>query len=233
MDSGQGTRSKDVVTCFLSCSVRPADRPLVDAIERGVLRPMGFRCFTVGRNLSLPDSPDAAIKKLLGSCECLVGVATERLTATDRDIPDRTLSLATPYLLQETSMAYQAELPFLMMRTPGVSLVGVTRANLYLSIASTLRNGRVAFKDRKDAVYSALAELKHRALERRKALSNAEWKRRIGWLASIVVGAGVTAKAGDLLLRPSCFGDFYYKDPECRDCSYKPRCKAEKQLRRG
>lgn len=109
-------RSKDVVTAFLSCSVRHNDWPLVDALEEKVLRPLGFRCFTIGRNISLTDQPDNAVRRLMGSCECLIGVATERLTATDRDAPEKTLTLATPYLLQETSMAFQAELPFLVFK---------------------------------------------------------------------------------------------------------------------
>src|ERR1039458_4709715 len=110
-------RSKDVVTTFLSCSVRPRDWPLVDALAQKVLGPQGFHCFTVGRNVSLPEQSDDAIRRLMSSCECLIGVATERLAATDRDFPARTLTIATPYLLQETSMAFQAELPFLMFKT--------------------------------------------------------------------------------------------------------------------
>src|SRR5947209_7945521 len=119
-------RSKDVVTAFLSCSVRPNDWPLVDAIEKKVLSPMGFRCFTVGRNVSLAEQTDDAIRRLVDSCECLIGIATERLSAIDREMPDRTLSIATPYLLQETSMAFQSQLPFLILKTPEVTLLGIT-----------------------------------------------------------------------------------------------------------
>lgn len=62
-------RSKDVVTTFLSCSVRPRDWPLVDAVALKVLAPQGFQCFTVGRNVSLPEQSDDAISpadELLG-----------------------------------------------------------------------------------------------------------------------------------------------------------------------
>src|SRR5438128_759977 len=110
-----------VVTAFLSCSVRPDDWPLVDAVEKKVLGPMGFRCFTIGRNISLPEQTDDAVRRLVTSCECLIGVATERLSAIDRDFPDRTLSIATPYLLQETPMAFQSELPFLILKTPSIT----------------------------------------------------------------------------------------------------------------
>jgi|ERR1035437_783449 hypothetical protein len=115
-------RSKDVVTAFLSRSVRPRDWPVVDALVDKVFTPRGFRCFTIGRNVSLADQTDDAVRRLLNSCDCLIGVATERLNATDRDFPDRTLSIATPYLLQETSMAFQAQLPFLIFKARGVHL---------------------------------------------------------------------------------------------------------------
>lgn len=105
-------RSKDVVTTFLSCSVRNRDWPLIDALAQKVLVPHGFNCFTVGRNVSLPEQSDAAIRRLMNSCECLIGIATERLDATDRDFPSQTLTLATPYLLQETINGFSGEPAF-------------------------------------------------------------------------------------------------------------------------
>jgi hypothetical protein len=227
----QALRTKDIVTCFLSCSVRPAARPLVDAVER-VLTPLGFKCFTVGRNVALPAAPDDAVRQLMQSCDCLVGVATERLEAKERDAPDRSLSLATPYLLQETSMAFQADMPFLILRADGVSLQGVTAKNLYITIDPRLAaSGRVKFKAREAALVATLVELKRLALQRRSKRSASQVKVAIGWLSSIVVTGGLLLKGGDSLMRPPCFGTFYYQDPECKDCSYKTRCKAEKQLR--
>src|ERR1700722_15328588 len=141
------TRSKDVVTTFLSCSVRPKDWPLVDALVKRVLEPQGFRCLTVGRNISLAEQSDDAIRKLMNSCECLIGVATERLNAKDRDFPAKTLSIATPYLLQETSMAFQADLPFLMFKAVGIALLGVTNRNLWIEIENELnKHGQVRFR---------------------------------------------------------------------------------------
>ena len=108
----ESIRSKDVVTTFRSCSVRPRHWVLVNSLVHRVLTPHGFRRFTIGRNISLAEQSDDAVRRLMDSCECLIGVATERLNATDRDFPDRTLSLATPYLLQETAMAHQVHLIF-------------------------------------------------------------------------------------------------------------------------
>jgi hypothetical protein len=121
----ESVRSKDVVIAFLSCSVRPTDGALVDSLVKRVLAPHGFRCFTIGRNVSLAEQTDNAVRSLMNSCECLIGIATKRLDATDRDFPDRTLSIATPYLLQETAMAHQIELPFLLpQRTDAPASLG-------------------------------------------------------------------------------------------------------------
>jgi hypothetical protein len=224
-------RSKDVVIAFLSCSVRPRDRPLVEAMEKGVLNPMGFRCLTIGRNISLAEQTDDAIRRLLNSCECLVGIATERLEATDRDFPDQTLRIATPYLLHESSMAFQSEIPFLMVKTKGVSLQGVSGRNLWLEIEREMPNGKVKFSCKKDLVYSALRDLKHKALDRRAKLGRDELKRSIGWLSTIAVGGYGISRGIDWYLRPDCYGNFYYRDPECKGCDYKERCKVEKLKR--
>ncbi len=162
-------RSNEVVIAFLSCSIRSRDWPLVSAIEEKVLRPMGFRCLTIGRNVSLAEQTDDAIRRLIDSCECLIGIATERLNATDRDFQDKTLSLATPYLIQETSMAFQSGLPFLIFKTTDVTLLGITNRNLYLEIDGQLsEKGKPRFKCNQELLSSALQDLKQKALNRRR-----------------------------------------------------------------
>src|SRR5579864_9583696 len=104
----------DYVTAFVSCSVRPEDRPLVDAIEDKVLSPMGFRCLTVGRNISLPDQVDDAIRDVMDRVDCLIGIATVRLEAAEHSVPNHTLKLASPYIIQESGMAHQRRIPVLM-----------------------------------------------------------------------------------------------------------------------
>ncbi len=193
---------------------------------------MGFRCLTIGRNVSLAEQTDDAIRRLLNSCECLIGVATERLNATDRDFPDQTLRIATPYLLQETSMAFQSELPFLMFKTEGISLLGVSGRNLWLEVKRDMPNGKVRFISNKELVYSSLRDLKQKALDRRAKMSRDQLKRTLGWISGIVVGGYGLSRGADALLRPNCFGEFYYKDLECKGCDYRDRCKVEK-LQRG
>lgn len=140
--SGMTTRSSkpqtEFVTTFLSCSVRPEDRPLLDAMDAKVLSPVGFRCLTVGRNISLPDQTDDAIRELIDRVDCLIGIATVRLDAADRAFPDQTLRLASPYVLEESAMAHQRRLPFLIFKTPEVTLQGVSARNLYVQLRPNL-----------------------------------------------------------------------------------------------
>ncbi|MFN0139234.1 MAG: hypothetical protein ACKVQW_03995 [Pyrinomonadaceae bacterium] len=219
------TRSNEVVTTFLSCSVRPNDALLGRAIEEKVLAPMGFRCFAIGRNVSLADQTDDAIKRLMGSCECLVGVATERLNATDRNFPDQTPRIATPYLLQETSMAFQSNRPFLIIKTKDRNLQGITNRNLRLEIEPELStSGKPSFHDHPPNIHSGSRDLKGKALERRAKLGIDKLKSSVGWLSSIVVGTVALSKGIDWVLQPNSFGEFYYRDAECKRCSYREEC---------
>jgi hypothetical protein len=219
------------VTAFLSCSVRLEDQPLVNAIEDKVLSRMGFRCLTVGRNISLPDQVDDAIRDVIDRVDCLVGIATVRLDAAEQSLPNRTLKLASPYVLQETAMAHQRRIPFLVFKTPEVTLQGVTARNLYIEISPTMRNGRPVFFSRKELVVSALEDLKKRATENRKQRSQIEFLAGIGKLSTFAVGTYVVGSFLESLARPNCFGDYYYSDPECKGCVYKPSCKIEKARR--
>ncbi len=227
--SDRSSRSeKDFVTALLSCSVRPDDRPLVTAIEDKVLSRMGFRCFTVGRNISLPDQVDDAIRDIIDRVDCLIGIATVRLDAAERSLPNRTLGLASPYILQESAMAHQRRIPFLIIKTPDVMLQGVTARNLYVEVRPDMPNGRPVFHGRQEAVLSALEGLKKRALKDRKQRSQRELLAAIGKLSTFAV---VTYGLGSLyewLRRPNCFGDFYFRDRECQGCRYKAACKVDK-----
>ena len=224
-------RSNQTVLTFLSCSIRERDWPLVNAIEEKVLRPMGFKCVTVGRNISFPQPADDAIKRVLAKCECLIGIATERYTAADADFPTRTLTLATPYLVQETAMAFQGNLPFLIFRVSGVELEGVTRKNLYINIDSALHGDRPKFLCRKEALYSALDDLRKRALALRAKKSRdgiVDWIKNAGL---VVVGGYSAYRLIDWITTPGCFGNYYYLAPQCRTCESKANCKAEKVRR--
>ena len=48
----------------------------------------------------------------MNSCECLIGVATKRLDATDRDFPERTVSLANSELVEMMRVAYISQSAF-------------------------------------------------------------------------------------------------------------------------
>lgn len=182
----------------------------------------------------MPKQPDDAIRALVDASECLIGVATARHHASDIASPDTTLALATPYLLEETSMAFQSRIPFLIFRSEGIDLQGVTRRNLYITIGSELsEQGRVKVKASRELVTSALEALQRQALKVREQRNSEKKDRLLGTAAKWLVGGALALKGWDHLSRPSCFGEFYFKDPECKDCSFKPRCKAEKARRSG
>ena len=216
------------MTAFLSCSVRPEDRSLVDAIADRVLWPLGFRCLTVGRNISLPDQTDDAIRDIIDKVDCLIGIATVRVRATELLSPNRTLSFASAYVLQESAMAHQRHIPFLIFKTPEVTLQGVTARNLYIEVAPHMPNGKPRFNARRELVFSVLGDLKKRALEHRSERRRDELLAGIGKLSTLTLGTLAAGSFLDWLSRPNCFGDFYYQASECRDCKYRASCKVEK-----
>jgi hypothetical protein len=228
MNNRSNKPENNYITAFLSCSVRPADRSLVDAIETKVLSPMGFRCLTVGRNISIPDQPDDAIRDVIEQVDCLIGVATVRLEAAERSISNQTLKLASPYILQESAMAHQQRIPFLIFKTPEVTLQGVTSRNLYIQVRDDMPNGRPVFLCRKELVMSALEELKKRAHEHRQKRSQNELKSAVGKLSTLAVSLYGIGSFVEWLTRPNCFGTFYHRAPECRGCEYRSACKVEK-----
>ena len=128
-------------------------------------------------------------------------------------------------------MAHQRQLPFLIFKTPEVTLHGVTGRNLYLEVSPSLRNGRPLFHSPKMVVRTALEELKTRSIEGRAGRDRNEFISDLGKLSTVLVGAYAANNVLDWLSRPNCFGEFYYRDPQCSDCSYKPQCKIEKARR--
>lgn len=57
------------------------------------------------------------------------------------------------------------------------------------------------------------------------------WKTAIGGLSTLVLGGIGLSKGIDILLRPACFVEFYYRDAEYKQCDYRDRCKVEKMER--
>ncbi|MFH1464769.1 MAG: hypothetical protein ABIO70_10320 [Pseudomonadota bacterium] len=212
---------------FLSCSVRPRDAALVNALAR-MLAEHGFQCVTIGRNEAAPEQVDDAVKQLVERCDCLIGLATTRLNATDVDRPTDTLRLATPYLVQETSAAHQIGLPFVVFKAAGVDLQGITNRNLWIEVSPDLSpNGRPMVKN-KVAMATSLGLLREKALARKKKRSAAQTWDIVKTLATGAAGLWGLATVLDYASRPECFGLFYYLDTECRKCSAKDKCKVEK-----
>ena len=125
-------------------------------------------------------------------------------------------------------MAHQRRIPFLIFKTPEVTLQGVTAKNLYIQVASTMPNGKPRFYGRKELVLSPLQDLKRRAIEDRSVRRRNEMLAGLGKLSSLAVGTYAVGSFLDWVSRPNCFGDFYYRAPECRDCKHKAARKVEK-----
>lgn len=220
--------AKERVRAFLSCSVRPEDRPLVDALVHYVIEPMYFDPYTIGRNVSMPLPPDDAVKKLLDTCVCLIGVATVRHVATDVRDPNKTLNLANPYLLQEASMAFQAGLPFLLFKTRNIDLQAVATRPLYLNVKGLSASGKPILLDKPDAVRTSLETLHTQALAfgKKKRMSSITDLLKTGLAWGL---GGYAALWGiDKLQQPDCFGEYYYAKSTCKPCDFKDRCKARK-----
>jgi hypothetical protein len=219
---------KESIAAFLSCSVRDQDRPLVEAMD-AFLKRRGFRCYTIGKNVSYADTPDESIKKLIGSADCLIGLATKRLSATDIKNPNDSLNLATPYLLQETSMAFQSGIPFLIFKADDVTLQCVTQRNSYIRIKPNLSDqGKIQFIDKPELFETALLDLYQRATSRRKGMARSKLIENAKNISLMVAGGFSLFKLVDILQQPRCFGNYYYRAPECKECDYKAKCKIEK-----
>ena len=129
-------------------------------------------------------------------------------------------------------MAFQVQLPFLIFKADGITLQGVTNRNLWIDIEPELnKHGRMKIHGSQERFLSALADLKQKALARRSRMNTERLKASIGWLSALGLGGYAISEGIDMLRRPACFGDFYYKDPECKPCAYREKCKVEK-LRR-
>jgi hypothetical protein len=220
------------VNCFLSCSIRHRDRTLLAALDTQVLTPAGFKCFTVGRNTSSPDQADDAVRRLVSQCDCLIGVATSRYEATDVDVPDRSLTLATPYLVQETAAAHQLQLPFLIFRVGDITLEGIVGRNLYIPIHRELSPaGKIRFACREELLRASLDSLRRRAVAYREKRKSSNFWSGAKTLGLVAAGAFAAIKSLEVLGRPACFGEFYYRNPDCKNCNSRTDCKAEKARR--
>ncbi len=122
-------------------------------------------------------------------------------------------------------MAHQARLPFLIFKTPEVSLQGLTGRNLYVGINRDLSaSGRPVFKASRDLVVSSLDELKRRAEARREQRTAAMRSSTLGDLAkAAVVGYGLF-KGLEALGTPDCIGTFDDDEETCGDCGYRAKC---------
>ena len=219
--------ASEPIKTFLSCSIRPDDRPLVNAAARR-LGDYGFRCFTVGRNRSGAAPPDEVVKRVLLDCECLIGLATVRHDAVD--VHDGSnLKLATTYLVAETAGAFFVDIPFVIFYATGVNVQGLPARNIYHEMSPKLSaSGRWLVRDR-TLMVDALDDLRAQALEVRARRRSDAWKKTAKDLLAVVGAGAVGYAAIDFFGRPWCFADPEEHDlrtKKCRDCGKKAECRA-------
>ncbi|QQS06926.1 MAG: hypothetical protein IPK50_08520 [Fibrobacterota bacterium] len=220
---------KTLTNTFLSCSVRTEDAEIVAAVERYLIQ-FGFRCFTVGRNYSIVGTPNQAVKNLIEQVDCLIGVATIRYSATDQSNPNNTLSLATPYITAESAMAFQADIPYVIIRTDGITLEATAKENIYITIAPNLNDGKLQFRDSKETISTLLNDLYSKAQKRALSRKIRTTQSVVGKISTAILGGAAIWKGFSWAAQPECLGQFYYKDEVCKTCKYKNKCKAKKSI---
>ncbi len=227
----KNVKKPETVRAFLSCSIRDRDIKLVLAAKQMLEEEYHFNCVTLGLDVSLPEHKDDAVKRMIAECECLIGIATTRFEAVDVDDRSQNLKLATVYLAQEAGAAHQLDLPLVIFRVGEVELQGVTNRNIYIEMAPNLGpSGRIMVKSQA-LMSTELRDLHARALERRKQKEkNILWE-KVKTLTTWGTAAALAFSAMDHLSRPHCFGTFYYKKLDCKNCAVVASCKAEKVKR--
>jgi hypothetical protein len=215
------------VVTFLSGSLRAKDLPLLEAFRR-YLDTRGFRCFTIGNNTSFAEPVEQAVRRLVDSSDCMIGIATARFDATDLHGAGATLRLTASWLAQEPAMAYQARVPHLIFRASDVTLQGVPEAHLHIVVNGLRPDGTLRFGASKEAVAASLADLRQKARARRAARSRQSAVNALKTLSAFAVGGYITIKAVEQLGRPPCFTTFDTYDPDCKLCPVKKDCRAEK-----
>ena len=132
---------------FLSCSIRKADRRVVEFFKDDILCRYGFDCLTIGLNYSDPRSVGDAMKRLMRNVDCLVLVATVRFESRDTDTNEGLFSMS-PFLEAELAMAIMAGVPIGIFKSEQISEVGLI--SHIVGLPFDRRRYRVALKKLED-----------------------------------------------------------------------------------
>lgn len=221
---------------FLSASLRPEDAPLVDFIERSVLGPAGFDCYTVGRNVGAPEPPAETIKAEMQRCECLVIVATTRFNATDVH-SGNVVNLAPGWIDSESGMAHMRGIPITPFKSKDVQLQGLLGANVTQwfefdltkeTVAEYLLRNRALVGSHLEALRAKIDQA--RAARRKKSLVRIAKGAGLALLGA--VGAYV-ATAQEDESEYSCYGMYDGRTGVCKGCPIRARCKRMRDASRS
>lgn len=144
--------NKYVARAFLSCSLRPEDKPFIDFVERILLshgiEPVG----TVGKYSASPTNPAVLMKQNIPECDFVVVCATPRYL--QRDLQTGQISSGLSEMIHiETGIAYAFNKPVVAFVQEGTS-VGNFLPNITQYI--TLNGALDDFQSKKALVMSLL-----------------------------------------------------------------------------
>jgi hypothetical protein len=219
---------------FLSASVRPQDETIVNSFVN-IFRKERFDCFTVGRNVSAPESTAETAKREMQRCECLVVVATARFDATDVHSGNVT-RLASGWIDGEGGMAHMRGIPITVFKARDVQLQGLLGANITQWFEFDLVNETLLQFVLREQVkmQSHFAEVRRR-VDAARARSRSNWLKDVAKVAVPLVLGGLVAGAATSQEDESeypCFGTYDGRVNVCRECPVKARCKKLRDARR-
>lgn len=166
---------------FVSCSLRPEDKPFVDFVER-ILKSYEIRPFgTVGRYSASPENPAMLMKKNIPLADFIVICATPRYI--QKDLHTGNITYGLPEMVHvETGMAFMADKPVVVFVQEGTN-VGSFIPNITQYV--TLNGKQLDLMSKKNIVHSLL----NNAYKKIKAIKSDKELKDIGkivlWIFAI------------------------------------------------
>lgn len=217
------------IHAFLSCSLHPNDKAIVDFIEAKLFTQNGFTTFTVGRNVSGVGYPPDVIIQRLKKAECLAAIVTAR--SSEVSIIDELKSnlRGAPYVEQEAAIAIASNIPVACFKAKGVALPGMIGHKMYIEFdPSDFEN---SLRSQKTQVVAYIKDLKGQVLrQRRDRLINGAVRTAKNTLATIGAGGILSFLMAPKAPKPDCFGLIDLRYTECKECPIQAKCRAKKEM---
>lgn len=184
-----------IVNAFVSCSLRPEDKPFIDMVEnileRNGIQPIG----TVGKYSAAPMNPAEHMKMNVPLADIVVIVATPRYLQKDLQTDQVSYGLSEMVHV-ETGMAYMSGKPVVVFVQEGTH-VGSFLPNITEYI---VLSGHQVDLDKKWKLINSLLENAHAVIKKiKEGESSKEAKSFVQWILAIV---GVITVLKELFYTP-------------------------------